>query len=555
MKTKYIFVTGGVVSSLGKGIIAASLGKLLTARGFSVTIQKLDPYLNIDPGTMSPFQHGEVFVTADGAETDLDLGHYERFINRNLTKASSVSAGKIYQNVLERERKGEFLGATVQIIPHITNEIKRHIFAAGGDGSNFVIVEIGGTIGDIEGLPFIEAIRQIRLEAGQQNALFLHATLIPFIPTTGELKTKPTQHSVQELRSLGIQPDILVCRSQGHISKPEREKIGLFTNVPAEAVISCIDQPSIYQVPLALEEEGLVTQVLQRVGVSQAIEPDLTQWRIVAHKSQQSLPTVHIGIAGKYTKLSDAYLSVVEALKHAGIYTDCSIQIQWISAEECTTPEAATTALQGLDGLLVPGGFGIRGIEGKINLITAARTQCIPFFGICLGMQCAVIEYARNVCNIMRANSAEFMAPDDVAVIDLMAEQKEKIGLGGTMRLGSFPCKINSTSKAYTGYQKELVQERHRHRYEVSDIIRPILEKNGMRISGTSPDTTLVEIIEVPDHPWFIGVQFHPELQSRPESPHPLFMNFVTATIEEKNKKCCPDTNTKTKTYKPYINA
>ncbi|KKT01501.1 MAG: CTP synthase, partial [candidate division TM6 bacterium GW2011_GWF2_43_17] len=501
MKTKYIFVTGGVVSSLGKGIVAASLGKLLSARGFSINIQKLDPYLNVDPGTMSPFQHGEVFVTADGAETDLDLGHYERFINCNLNKTCSITAGKIYQEVLEKERRGDYLGATIQVIPHITDTIKAHILAAGKEEPDFVIIEIGGTVGDIEGLP----------DMGSHNVLSIHTTLIPFISAAGELKTKPTQHSVQQLRSLGIQPDILVCRSQHAISESERKKISLFTNVPVEAVISCIDQRSIYQVPLALEDEGLAGQALARLGIAERNTVDLTRWRELIQKFENPNYSLTIGIAGKYTQLSDAYISVVEALKHAGISYQCSIRIEWINAEDCL-PEQADEVVQKLDAIVVPGGFGIRGIEGKINVITAARKHQVPFLGICLGLQCAVIEFARNVCGILNAHSAEFMNIE-----------KQKIGLGGTMRLGSYPCKLTQNSKAATTYNTLEANERHRHRYEVNNQFRATLEAAGLQFSGTSPDGSLVEIIELNNHPWFVAAQFHPELQSRPERPHPLF--------------------------------
>ncbi len=530
MKTKYIFVTGGVVSSLGKGIVAASLGKLLSARGFSINVQKLDPYLNVDPGTMSPFQHGEVFVTADGAETDLDLGHYERFINSSLNATCSVTAGKIYQEVLEKERRGDYLGATIQVIPHITDTIKAHILAAGKEQPDFVIVEIGGTVGDIEGLPFIEALRQFRLDVGTHNALSIHTTLIPFISAAGELKTKPTQHSVQQLRSLGIQPDILVCRSQHPISEHERKKISLFTNVPVDSVISCIDQSSIYQVPLALEEEGLAGQVLAKLGVSERTTADLTGWKKLIDKYQNPNYKLTVGIAGKYTQLSDAYISVVEALKHAGIHYQSSIQIEWINAEECL-PEQAHNIIQKLDAIIVPGGFGIRGIEGKINIIQAARENNVPFLGICLGLQCAVIEYARNVCGIANAHSAEFMGAEDTPVIDLMEEQKQKIGLGGTMRLGSYPCRLTQNSKAAKAYNSVEIKERHWHRYEVNNQFRTVLEAAGLQFSCTSPDGSLVEIIELQKHPWFVAAQFHPELQSRPEQPHPLFCGLIHAAL------------------------
>ncbi len=526
--TKYIFVTGGVVSSLGKGIVAASLGKLLKARGYSITIQKFDPYINVDPGTMSPFQHGEVFVTDDGAETDLDLGHYERFTGTTLGKANNVTSGSVYLTVINKERHGDYLGGTVQTVPHITDEIKSRIRQVAKNKTDFVICEIGGTIGDIEGLPFIEAIRQFKFAAGFGNCVFIHVTLLPFLNVAGELKTKPSQHSVMTLRSLGIQPDILVCRTQKSIPKNERDKLALFTNVDPDAVIECKDAKYLYEVPLALEKEGLATQVIKRLGVEDR-EPDLESWKDLIEKIKNPTHTVKIAIAGKYTRLSDAYISVVESLKHAGFANNANVELKWISSDELIDYSKAKVALSDVDGVVVPGGFGIRGIEGKVNVIKYARENNLPFLGLCLGMQCAVIEFARNVCGLKNANSAEFDENAEHKVIDLMEDQKFVEGYGGTMRLGKYKCLLKEGSRAYEAYGKDSVNERHRHRYEVNNKYREILEKQGLVISGTSPNGSLVEIIELPKLDWFVACQFHPEFKSRPENPHPLFMGLIKA--------------------------
>lgn len=541
MSTKYIFVTGGVVSSLGKGIVAASLGRLLKARGFSVVIQKFDPYINVDPGTMSPFQHGEVFVTDDGAETDLDLGHYERFTDTNLGHINNVTSGSIYQTVINKERRGDYLGATVQTIPHITNEIKSRIKKATQQFKpDFIIAEIGGTIGDIESLPFIESIRQFRSEAGFGNSLSIHVTLLPYLPTSGELKTKPSQHSVTNLRSYGIQPEILVCRTTKPIPKKEKEKLALFCSVPKDAVIECRDMKSIYEVPLALEEQNLAGVVLQRLFM-QDVKADLDSWKELVYKIKNPLKTVRIAIAGKYTKLSDAYISVVESLKHAGYSFNAQIDIKWINSEECVDMEKAKEALIDVDGLVVPGGFGIRGIEGKLNVIRYARENNIPFLGLCLGMQCAVIEYARNVAGMKDANSMEFNESTPFPVIDLMTEQKNVEGYGGTMRLGKFECRIQKNTKAEAAYGTNIIYERHRHRYEVNNEYRNKIAEAGLVFSGLSPDGMLCEMIELPQNDWFVACQFHPEFKSRPEHPHPLFIGLISAAnkrIEAKNKFC-----------------
>lgn len=529
--TKYIFVTGGVVSSLGKGIVAASLGKLLRARGYSVAIQKFDPYINVDPGTMSPFQHGEVFVTDDGAETDLDLGHYERFINADLGRVNNVTAGSIYLNVITKERRGDYLGATVQTIPHVTNEIKAKLKeAATKTKPDFLITEIGGTVGDIEGLPFLEAIRQFKLEAGYGNAIFLHVTLVPYLNASGELKTKPSQHSVITLRGIGIQPDILVCRSSRAIPKSERKKLALFTSVPNDAVIECKDMKSIYEVPLALEQEGLAREVLKRLGVEDK-EPNLESWTALVNRIKNPSKTVRIAIAGKYTKLSDAYISVVESLKHAGAALGAAIDLKWISADECVDMAKAKEALSDVDGVVVPGGFGYRGIEGKVNVIQVAREKDIPFLGLCLGMQCAVIEFARNVAKLKDANSSEFAPECQHPVVDLMPDQEGFTDYGGTMRLGAYECHLKEGSRAQVAYGKDIIEERHRHRYEVNNSYREQLEKAGIVFSGLSPDKRLVEIAEIPGKKWFVASQFHPEFKSRPENPHPLFMGIVGAAM------------------------
>lgn len=529
MGTKYIFVTGGVVSSLGKGIVAASLGKLLKARGFSVVIQKFDPYINVDPGTMSPFQHGEVFVTDDGAETDLDLGHYERFTDTNLSHINNVTSGSIYQTVIQKERRGDYLGATVQTIPHITNEIKSRIKKATQQFKpDFLITEIGGTIGDIESLPFIETIRQFRSEAGFGNTLSIHVTLLPYLPTAGELKTKPSQHSVTTLRSYGIQPEVLVCRTSKPIPKKEKEKLALFCSVPKDAVIECRDLKSIYEVPLALEEQNLASVVLQRLQLLDK-KPNLTNWIKLVDRIKNPKKTIKIAIAGKYTKLSDAYISVVESLKHAGYGADAQIDIKWIAADECIDDAKAKELLSDVDGLVVPGGFGIRGIEGKLNVIRYARENNLPFLGLCLGMQCAVIEYARNVVGLKDANSMEFDENTPYPVIDLMLEQKNVEGYGGTMRLGQFECHIKPNTKSSKAYGKTKILERHRHRYEVNNEYRNQIADAGLLFSGLSPDGMLCEMIEYPKNDWFVACQFHPEFKSRPDRPHPLFEGLIKA--------------------------
>ncbi|MDD3012185.1 MAG: CTP synthase [Candidatus Gastranaerophilales bacterium] len=532
MVTKYIFVTGGVVSSLGKGIVAASLGKLLRARGYSVTIQKFDPYINVDPGTMSPFQHGEVFVTDDGAETDLDLGHYERFTNTNLGRVNNVTSGSIYLSVITKERKGDYLGATVQTIPHITNEIKSRIKDAAKNKPDFLIAEIGGTVGDIEGLPFLEAIRQFKIEAGFGNAVFIHVTLVPYLNAAGELKTKPSQHSVITLRSIGIQPDILVCRSQKSIPKAERKKLALFTSVPSEAVIECKDLKSIYEVPLALAAENLDKEVLKRLNIEDT-EPDMDSWRDLVTGIKNPKHTVKIAIAGKYTKLSDAYISVVESLKHAGAAVGAAIELKWVASEECVDFEKAKEVLAGVDGIVVPGGFGIRGIEGKINVVQIAREMNIPFLGLCLGMQCAVIEFARNVAKLKNANSTEFETETPHPVIDLLPDQEGFTEYGGTLRLGSYECHLQEGSRVKEAYETNVIFERHRHRYEVNNNYREQLERAGIVFSGLSPDKKLVEIIELPGHKWFAASQFHPEFKSRPDNPHPMFSGLIKAALKD----------------------
>jgi len=530
--TKYIFVTGGVVSGLGKGITAASLGRLLKNRGLKVTIQKFDPYINVDPGTMSPYQHGEVFVTDDGAETDLDLGHYERFIDINLTKNSNVTTGKIYSSVISKERRGEYLGGTVQVIPHITNEIKERVFRAGKEAqSDVVITEIGGTVGDIESLPFLEAIRQIRSDIGRENVMYIHVTLIPHIKASGEMKTKPTQHSVKELRSIGIQPHVIVCRTEHKLSNELKRKLALFCDIDPEAVIECRDADTLYEVPLMLRDQGLDEIVVKHLGLGGLKEADMREWEDLVRRVKQPKEKTEIAIVGKYVDLHDAYLSVVESLGHAGIANSADVQIRWVNAEHVTDDNAAEL-LGGVHGVLVPGGFGDRGIEGKISAIKYARTQRIPFFGICLGMQMAVVEYARSVVGLKDANSSEINPSTPYPVIDLLPEQKDIEDLGGTMRLGLYPCKIAEGSLGMQAYQDELVYERHRHRYEFNNEYREILEKHGFRITGTSPDGRLVEMIEVPDHPWFLAVQFHPEFTSRPNRPQPLFREFVRAAYQ-----------------------
>jgi CTP synthase len=537
--TKFIFVTGGVASSLGKGITAASLGCLLKARGLKVVIQKIDPYLNVDPGTMNPFQHGEVFVTDDGAETDLDLGHYERFIDENLTKNHNVTAGQVYWTVLNKERRGDFLGGTVQVIPHITNEIKERIIAAAHDKSvDVVITEIGGTVGDIEGLPFLEAARQLKKDLGRENVLYIHVSLVPFIETAGELKTKLTQHSVKELRGLGIQPHIIVCRSDRELTPEVKQKIALLCDIDIEAVISAVDTESIYHVPLALYEEGLDDIVVNRLGIV-ATGVDLTKWNQLVDKIQRiekSGKCLTIGLVGKYVQLTDAYMSVLEAIKHAGFAHDCKIDITWIDADELAS-DIAEAKLSNVDGIVVPGGFGIRGIEGKIQAAKFAREHQVPYLGLCLGLQVAVVEFARHAAGLKGANSTEFEPETPYPVIDLMEEQHDVEDMGGTMRLGLYPCDVKPGTKAAAAYHKKRIQERHRHRYEVNNKYRNKLGQAGLVFSGINPDQDLVEIIELKDHPFFMASQFHPEFKSRPTRPHPLFRDFIGAAKARKTPK------------------
>ncbi|WP_243387117.1 CTP synthase [Bacillus kexueae] len=529
--TKYIFVTGGVVSSLGKGITAASLGRLLKNRGLNVTIQKFDPYINVDPGTMSPYQHGEVFVTDDGAETDLDLGHYERFIDINLNKYSNVTTGKIYSTVLKKERRGDYLGGTVQVIPHITNEIKDKVFRAGKEtGADVVITEIGGTVGDIESLPFLEAIRQIKSDVGRHNVMYLHCTLVPYIKAAGEMKTKPTQHSVKELRSLGIQPDVIVVRTEMPISQEMKDKIALFCDIDSKAVIEARDADTLYSVPLALQEQNLDQIVCEHLQLSCG-EADMKEWKELVNKVRNLSKNTRIALVGKYVELQDAYISVVEALRHAGYAFDADVEISWINAEHVTS-DNVNELLKDVDGVLVPGGFGDRGVEGKIIATKYAREQKVPFLGICLGMQVASIEFARHVLGLEGAHSAEIDPTTKYPIIDLLPEQKDVEDLGGTLRLGLYPCKLTKDSLAYEAYKDEVVYERHRHRYEFNNEFRQQMEEAGFVFSGTSPDGRLVEIVEVKDHPWFVASQFHPEFTSRPTRPQPLFRDFVEATLK-----------------------
>jgi len=542
MATNYIFVTGGVVSSLGKGIAAASLAAILEARGLNVTIMKLDPYINVDPGTMSPTQHGEVFVTQDGAETDLDLGHYERFIRTKMTKRNNFTTGKIYSEVLRKERRGDYLGATIQVIPHITNEIKDRVIA-GAQGHDVVIVEVGGTVGDIESLPFLEALRQLAVQVGREHTIFMHLTLVPYIPTAGEVKTKPTQHSVKELLSIGIQPDVLICRSDRMIPPNERAKIALFCNVPERAVISLKDVNSIYQIPALLKSQGLDEFICQRFHLD-CPEADLSEWEQVLYQEANPVGDVTIGMVGKYIELPDAYKSVNEALKHAGLKNRLSVHIKYIDSQDVETK--GTDVLKGVDGILVPGGFGYRGVEGKILTAKYARENNIPYLGICLGMQIALIEYARNVAGLEKANSSEFDRHCEQPVVGLITEWQDAEGhietrddnsdLGGTMRLGAQQCHLIEGSKARTLYGKETIEERHRHRYEVNNNLLPQIEKAGLKVTGLSADRKLVEIIEVPNHPWFVACQFHPEFTSTPRDGHPLFEGFVKAARENQLK-------------------
>ena len=533
MAVKYIFVTGGVVSGLGKGITAASLGRLLGARGLRVAMQKLDPYLNVDPGTMSPFQHGEVFVTDDGAETDLDLGHYERFTDMNTSANSNVTSGKIYWSVLNRERAGDFLGGTVQVIPHVTNEIKNRIYRMGTPGTDVVIVEIGGTVGDIESQAYLESIRQVATEVGRQNVLYVHVSLIVAIPGSGELKSKPTQNSVKDLLSIGIQPDIIVCRTDSPITRDIREKISLFCNIPQEQVIENATASSLYEVPVMLAKEGLDTVVCRKLDLGDN-PPDLGDWNDMLRRMRTANREVKIGLVGKYVNLHDAYLSVVEALHHGGYENEANVTIEWIDSE-FVTEQNVGEKLRGVDGILVPGGFGDRGIEGMIIAAKYARENKIPYFGICLGLHIATIETARSLCGL-DANSVEFDEDSPAPVIDIMPDQKNITEKGGTMRLGHYPCKLVEGSRVRSIYGEEEISERHRHRYEVNNDFRSALENAGLRIAGMSPDGRLVEIMERGDHPWFVGVQFHPEFKSRPNRAHPLFRDFIRASLENSGK-------------------
>lgn len=528
--TKFVFVTGGVVSSIGKGIVAASLGRLFKSRDYSVSILKLDPYINVDPGTMSPFQHGEVFVTEDGAETDLDLGHYERFTDTSMSRLNSVTTGSIYQAVINKERRGAYMGGTVQVIPHITNEIKERILrVAHNTNPDLVITEIGGTVGDIESLPFLEAIRQFRKEVGRNNVVYMHVTLIPWIPAAKEMKTKPTQHSVKELRSIGIQPDVLVCRCDRPLHPGMKEKLSEFCDVPVESVITCQDASSIYEVPLILEQEGLAQQTIELLKL-ESRHPHLTQWQSLVEKMRSPQHEIEVALVGKYVQLSDAYLSVIEALGHAAIAVDSKLNVRWISAEEIEE-NGADNHLKGVSAILVPGGFGVRGVDGKVQAIEYARQQKIPFLGLCLGMQCAVIEWARNVADLPQSNSAEFEPTTPDPVINLLPEQQDVVDLGGTMRLGLYPCRLAINTLAFSLYQQEVVYERHRHRYEFNNAYRNLFLETGFVVSGTSPDGRLVEIVEYPHHPFFIASQFHPEFRSRPNQAHPLFLGLMQAAL------------------------
>ena len=530
-RTNFIFVTGGVVSALGKGIAAASIGRLLVARGLSVALQKFDPYINVDPGTMSPFQHGEVFVTEDGAETDLDLGHYERFTDVNATRGSNVTTGAIYNTVIRRERRGDYLGGTVQVIPHITDEIKQRILlVAEAQDVDFVITEIGGTVGDIESLPFLEALRQFGVEAGRRSTMFIHLTLVPFLGHAGELKTKPTQHSVQELRRIGIQPEVVMCRSEEPLSREIREKIALFANLPVDSVISARDVDSIYKVPLYFRAEGVDDVVLDHFGL-EAPAPDLSEWEALVRRGDQATETVRVGVVGKYIQLEDAYLSVIESLRHAGLHHGVRVEVRWIDAETLDREEAERELAE-CDGILIPGGFGVRGVEGKIRAARFAREGEVPYLGICLGMQIAISEFARHAADMYGANSTEFDPETPYPVVDLLPEQKEIRDLGGTMRLGADPVKLHDGTRARAIYDEPVIYERHRHRYEVNNHFRRRLEQAGMVASGTSPDERLVEIIELLGHPFFVASQFHPEFKSRPLRPQPLFRDFVGAALQ-----------------------
>ncbi|MDE0730116.1 MAG: CTP synthase [Longimicrobiales bacterium] len=541
--TKYIFVTGGVVSALGKGIVAASIGRLLKERGFKVTLQKFDPYINVDPGTMSPFQHGEVFVTDDGAETDLDLGHYERFIDQSLSQANNITTGRIYQTVISKERRGDYLGSTVQVIPHVTDEIKGAIQRLAPE-NDVVITEIGGTVGDIESLPFLEAIRQFRVDAGQENVIFVHLTLIPYIAAAGELKTKPTQHSVRELMQIGIQPDFLLCRTEHKLSEEIRKKIALFTNVQLEGVIECLDVATIYEVPLALKAQGLDDVILKRLQLD-APQPDLSRWtKMVRRFKHPESGEARIAVVGKYTNLVDSYKSIQEALIHGGISNDVKVSVEWLSSEDFDG-ENQVDLLKDFQGLLIPGGFGQRGIEGMLAAVRWSRVNEIPFFGICLGLQCAVIEFARNVCNLEDSHSTEFLEDASDPVICLLDSQRQVTKKGGTMRLGAYPCILREGTTARDIYGTPEVSERHRHRFEVNNNYRDLLNDHGLTISGTSPDGALVEIVEITNHPWFVASQFHPELKSRPTRPHPLFASFIEAAASYGRGSSVPVSNRK----------
>ncbi len=532
MPTKHIFVTGGVVSSLGKGITAASLGLLLKSRGLRVVMQKMDPYINVDPGTMNPFQHGEVFVTDDGTETDLDLGHYERFVDVNITRESNVTTGTVYGSIISRERKGEFLGATVQVIPHITDEIKRRIMAVVPDDEEIdvAIHEIGGTVGDIEGLPFLEAMRQLKKDLGHENICYIHVTLVPWLETSREMKTKPTQHSVKELKSIGIQPDVIVCRSDRPITKDVKEKISLFCDTDVEAVVSAPNAETIYEVPLILSEEGLDTYVADYLGLG-GEPPELAEWRALVDRIKSLENEITVAIVGKYVDLPDAYISIVESLTAAGVKHGVRVKPIWVTSDTITE-NTCGDILKDVQGVLVPGGFGVRGIEGKIEAVRYARENGIPFLGLCLGLQCAVIEFARNVVGLEGASSSEFDPDTPYPVIDLMAHQRDIDDLGGTMRLGLYPCRLSDGTRAADAYKDEVIYERHRHRYEVSNALRHRLEEAGLTFAGVSPDERLVEIVEIREHPWFVACQFHPEFKSRPLKPHPLFREFVAAAVK-----------------------
>ena len=533
MKTKFIFVTGGVVSSLGKGLAAASIGALMECRGLTVTHQKLDPYINVDPGTMSPYQHGEVFVTDDGAETDLDLGHYERFVSTRMLKKNNFTTGQVYDTVIAKERRGDYLGGTVQVIPHITDEIKRRILEV-PNGADIAIIEVGGTVGDIESLPFLEAIRQFRFDVGKENALYIHLTLVPYIATAGELKSKPTQHSVKELREIGIQPDILLCRTDRFLSPELKAKIALYCNIEKEAVITAKDVESIYEVPVEFNKEGLDNKIVEKLNIWTR-SPNLSTWEETVRKLKEPKGSVAIAVVGKYVTLKESYKSLNEALTHAGIANDCRVNLHYVDSEDIEKGDIKDI-LAGADGILVPGGFGSRGVEGKITAIRYARENNIPFFGICLGMQLAVIEFARSIGGFMDANSSEFSGDTTHPVIALMETQQGLETMGGTMRLGAYPCRVADGTFAMAAYGSDNISERHRHRFEFNNRFREILTQKGLTISGVSPDNSLVEIVEIKEHPWFLGCQFHPEFKSRPMEPHPLFRDFIKAAIKKRGQ-------------------